>query len=91
LAKLRTNPGVVVYNLGTGRGYSVLEMVAAFAKAAGRTIPYRIMARRPGDIATCYANPGKAKRELDWSATRGVDEMCRDAWRWQSENPTGYD
>jgi UDP-glucose 4-epimerase len=91
LTKLRTNPGVVVYNLGTGRGFSVLEMVAAFAKAAGRTIPYRIVARRPGDIAICYADPGKAKRELDWSATRGVDEMCRDAWRWQSENPTGYD
>jgi len=90
LEKLQNKPGVVVYNLGTGRGYSVLEMVAAFAKASEREIPYRIVDRRSGDIATCYAEPGKAQRELHWAATRGLEEMCRDAWRWQSENPDGY-
>ena len=90
LEKLKTDPGVVVYSLGTGRGYSVLEMAAAFAKASGREIPYKIVDRRPGDIATCYADPGKAQRELHWSATRGLEEMCRDAWRWQSDNPDGY-
>jgi len=90
LERLRAEPGVVVYNLGTGRGYSVLEMVAAFSRASGRDIPYKIVARRPGDVAICYADPGKAHRELHWSATRGVEEMCRDAWHWQSENPDGY-
>jgi UDP-glucose 4-epimerase len=90
LEKLQTNPGVVVYNLGTGRGYSVLEMVAAFAKASGREIPYTIVGRRQGDIATCFADPSEAQRELHWSATRGLEEMCRDGWRWQSENPDGY-
>jgi UDP-glucose 4-epimerase len=90
LEKLQTDPGVVVYNLGTGQGYSVLEMAAAFAKTSGREVPYRIVDRRPGDIATCYADPGKARSELHWTATRGLEEMCRDAWRWQSENPDGY-
>jgi UDP-glucose 4-epimerase len=91
LEKLATNPGLVTYNLGTGKGYSVLEMVNAFAKAAGKNIPYRIVGRRPGDIASCYADPSKAERELSWEATRGIDAMCRDTWRWQTKNPNGYE
>ena len=91
LEKLALNPGVVTYNLGTGRGYSVLEVVAAFERACGRKIPYRIVSRRPGDAASSYADPTKAKRELGWSATRGIAEMCADAWRWQSGNPDGYE
>lgn len=90
IEKLRENPGVVIYNLGTGRGYSVLDMVRAFEVASGRKVPYRITARRPGDIAACYADPGKAKRELGWQAENGIEEMCTDAWRWQSTNPNGY-
>lgn len=90
IEKLRTKPGVVIYNLGTGKGYSVLDMVRAFEKASGRKVPYRITARRPGDIAACYADPGKAKRELGWQAENGIEEMCKDAWRWQSTNPNGY-
>ncbi|MFN8485925.1 MAG: UDP-glucose 4-epimerase GalE [Anaerolineae bacterium] len=90
LDRLTEKPGVVTYNLGTGRGYSVLEMVAAFEKASGRTIPYRIVERRPGDVAAAYADPTLANRELRWCAERGVDEMCADAWRWQSDNPRGY-
>jgi UDP-glucose 4-epimerase len=90
LDKLATRPGVVTYNLGTGRGYSVLEVVAAFEQAAGRKVPYRIAFRRPGDIATCYADPAKARAELGWSATRGLAEMCADTWRWQAANPQGY-
>jgi len=91
LAKLALNPGLLTYNLGTGRGYSVLDMVAAFEKASGRRIPYRFVARRPGDIASCYADPSKARRELGWSAKLGLDRMCVDAWRWQSRNPNGYE
>ncbi len=91
LDKLKSNPGVVIYNLGTGRGYSVLEMIKAFEDASGRKIPYKITDRRSGDIATCYADPSMAKDELGWSATRGIDEMCADAWRWQSDNPNGYE
>jgi UDP-glucose 4-epimerase len=83
-------PGVFICNLGTGQGYSVLEMVAAFSAASGREIPYRIVARRPGDIAACYADPGRARRELGWQAERGLKEMCEDAWRWQVQNPDGY-
>jgi UDP-glucose 4-epimerase len=83
-------PGVGVYNLGTGQGYSVLEMVAAMARASGREIPYQIVARRSGDVAACYADSGKALRELDWQAERGLKEMCEDAWRWQVRNPDGY-
>jgi UDP-glucose 4-epimerase len=83
-------PRVLTYNLGTGRGFSVLEMVRAFEKASGRKIPYRIGARRPGDIATCYADPRLANEELGWHAERGIEEMCADAWRWQSMNPDGY-
>ncbi len=90
LAKLLQRPGVVVYNLGTGRGYSVLEMVRAFAEACGREIPYRIVDRRPGDIAACYADPTKALAELGWQAIYGLAEMCRDSWRWQNNNPQGY-
>ncbi|MCG6861534.1 MAG: UDP-glucose 4-epimerase GalE [Chromatiaceae bacterium] len=90
LAKLSTRPGVVTYNLGTGQGYSVLDMVHAFERASGRTIPYDIVARRPGDIAMCYADPTLARRELGWSAEYGIEEMVRDTWRWQSRNPKGY-
>ena len=91
LNKLRDNPGAVVYNLGTGRGYSVLEMVAAFERASGRTVHYEITDRRPGDIATCYADPSEARVALGWQAELGIDAMVRDAWRWQSENPNGYE
>jgi len=91
LAKLKSNPGVIIYNLGTGQGNSVLEMVKGFEKASGKNIPYKIVARRPGDIAACYADPSKAKAELGWSTKRSVDEMCADTWRWQSKNPNGYD
>ncbi|MDD5350801.1 MAG: UDP-glucose 4-epimerase GalE [Chthoniobacteraceae bacterium] len=90
LEKLRSNPGVVTYNLGTGRGYSVLEMVAAFERACQHAIAHKFAPRRPGDIAACYANPAKATAELGWKATRGIDEMCADTWRWQSRNPNGF-
>ena len=90
LERLQADPGVVIYNLGTGKGYSVLEMVDAFAKASGRKIAYKIVARRAGDIAACYADPGKAEKELNWKAERGIDQMCADGWRWQSNNPQGY-
>ena len=78
------------YNLGTGTGYSVLDVVKAFEKASGRTVAYKLVDRRPGDIATCYSDPSKAKEELGWVATRGIDEMCEDSWRWQSMNPNGF-
>ncbi len=91
IEKLNTQPGVVIYNLGTGKGYSVLEMVAAFEKASGRDVPYCIVGRRPGDIAACYADPGKARLELGWEARCRIEVMCRDTWRWQSENPNGYE
>lgn len=87
---LDSNPGVVAYNLGTGRGYSVLEMIQAFEQACGKVIPYKIVERRPGDVATSYADPSKANRELGWSTQRGIQEMCEDVWRWQSRNPDGY-
>jgi len=83
-------PGVGTWNLGTGRGHSVLEVVKAFEEASGRRVPYRIVERRAGDVAACYADPSKAQRELGWSATRGLPEMAADAWRWQSSNPEGY-
>ncbi len=91
LDKLASNPGVVTYNLGTGRGYSVLEVLTAFERATGKKIPYKIVGRRSGDVASCYADSSLAKRELDWSAKRGIDEMCTDAWKWQLENPDGYE
>ena len=82
--------GVHIYNLGTGNGYSVLDIVKAFSKACGKEIPYQIDPRRPGDIAECYADPAKAKAELGWEAKRGIDEMCADSWRWQSTHPDGF-
>lgn len=85
-----TNPGLDIINLGTGTGYSVLDMVKAFSKACGKEIPYEIKPRRAGDIDMCYADPTKAARVLGWKAKRGLDEMCRDTWRWQSQNPNGY-
>ncbi len=90
LEKLSTNSGLVTYNLGTGIGYSVLDIVKAFSKASDKEIPYEITARRPGDIATCYADPTKAYNELGWKAEKGIEEMCKDSWRWQSNNPKGY-
>ena len=85
-----TNPGLDVINLGTGTGYSVLDMVKAFSKAIGRELPYEIKPRRAGDIDMCYADPAKAERVLGWKATHTLDEMCEDSWRWQSNNPNGY-
>ncbi|MFN3885309.1 MAG: UDP-glucose 4-epimerase, partial [Rhodocyclaceae bacterium] len=82
--------GVVTVNLGTGRGHSVLEMVHAFERASGRKIPYRIAPRRPGDVASCYADPSLAERLFGWRAERGIEAMCADAWRWQRLNPQGY-
>jgi len=90
LEKLATSPGLVTYNLGTGQGYSVIEMASAFEQACGQPVPYQIVARRSGDIAACYADPGLAQRELNWKAERGLQEMCEDTWRWQSNNPEGY-
>ncbi|MGH8492656.1 MAG: UDP-glucose 4-epimerase GalE [Moraxellaceae bacterium] len=87
----RENPaGATAINLGTGQGYSVVDMIKAFEAASGRKIPYEIVARRPGDAASCYADPVLAEKLLGWKAVRGVEAMCRDAWRWQSENPQGY-
>ena len=90
LKKFADKPDVYVYNLGTGHGYSVLDMIHAFSKAVGKEIPYVIKPRRPGDIATCYADPSKAKKELGWEAKRGIAEMCAVGWKWQSMNPNGY-
>lgn len=90
LAELFRSGCSFTLNLGTGRGYSVLEMVAAFEQACGRRVPYRVVDRRPGDIAVCYADPTLAREVLDWQARKGLDEMCADHWRWQSMNPTGF-
>lgn len=90
LKKIEENTGVCIYNLGTGKGYSVLDVVKAYEKACGKEIKYEIKPRRPGDIATCYADATKAKEELGWVAERGIEEMCADSWRWQSMNPDGY-
>ena len=90
LASLSATVGCEVYNLGTGSGYSVLEMVNAFARTAGVDIPYTIVERRPGDIAICYADPRKAAHRLGWRAQKTLDDMCRDAWRWQQSNPEGF-
>ncbi len=90
LEKLSDNPGVFVCNLGTGSGSSVLDVIKAFEKSSGISIPYKIAPRRPGDAAVCYADPSRAKRELGWKAERNLEDMCRDAWRWQSQNPEGY-
>jgi UDP-glucose 4-epimerase len=91
LDKLQENPGLAIYNLGTGRGYSVLEVVRAFETATGVPIPYQVVPRRPGDLPVSYADPDKAGRELGWEAVFGLEQMCRDAWNWQSLNPQGYD
>lgn len=88
--KIKENPGVKIYNLGTGKGYSVLDVVKAFEKACGHEIPYVIKPRRPGDIATCYSDASLAREELGWEAQYDIDEMCADSWRWQSMNPNGY-
>jgi UDP-glucose 4-epimerase len=88
--RLASQPGLLTVNLGTGRGYSVFEMVASFERVSGKRIPCRIVERRPGDIAACFADPARASELLSWKACRGLDEMCADTWRWQSENPNGY-
>ncbi|KIO36011.1 UDP-glucose 4-epimerase GalE [Shewanella sp. cp20] len=90
LEKLNTAPGLVTYNLGTGQGYSVLDMVKAFEKACGHAIAYQISPRRPGDIAACYADPHKAQTELNWQATHTIEDMANSSWHWQSSNPNGY-
>ncbi len=89
-AYLKARQGVQIYNLGTGRGYSVLDLVKTFERVNGVKIPYEIVARRPGDVATCYADPARANTELGWFAKLGLDEMCRDAYNWQVKNPNGY-
>ena len=89
--KLMEHPGLVIYNFGTGIGYSVLDIIKNFEKACGKEIPYVIAPRRPGDIPTCYSDPSKAERELGWKAQYGIEKMCEDAWRWQSKNPNGYE
>ena len=86
----KIHDGVLVYNLGTGIGYSVLDIVKGFEKAVGRPIPYVIKPKRPGDIATCYADPSLAEKELGWKAVRDLEKMCEDSWRWQKNNPQGY-
>ncbi|MCF7997169.1 MAG: UDP-glucose 4-epimerase GalE [Chromatiaceae bacterium] len=90
LERLRDAPGLLTCNLGTGQGYSVLEMVRAFEAASGRPVPYQIVGRRPGDIAACYADPAQALAMLGWQAERGLEQMVSDAWRWQRQNPDGY-
>ncbi len=90
LEKLKSKPGVLIYNLGTGNGYSVLDMIKAFEGASGKDVSYKIVERRAGDIAQCYADPALAATELGWKAIRGLDEMCEDTWRWQSQNPNGF-
>ena len=90
IRKLEEKPGLFICNLGTGHGYSVLDVIHAFSKACGKELPYVIDPRRPGDIAECWCDPSKAKRELGWEAEYGIDEMCRDSWNWQSHNPDGY-
>ncbi|MCW8106968.1 UDP-glucose 4-epimerase GalE [Alteromonas ponticola] len=90
LDRLNLNMGLDIYNLGTGQGYSVLEMIRAFETASGKKVPYKIAPRRSGDVAACYADPTLAAKELNWHAEKGLDEMCADIWRWQSNNPEGY-
>ena len=91
LKKIEENPGLAIYNLGTGKGYSVLDIVKNFEAATGVKIPYAIKPRRAGDIATCYCDASKAAKELGWTAENGIREMCEDSWRWQSNNPNGYE
>jgi UDP-glucose 4-epimerase len=91
IQKIKALKGVTTLNLGTGKGYSVLDMVKAFEKGSGKKVPYKIVARRPGDIAECWADPNKAESVIGWKASRGLEEMIEDTWRWQSENPLGFD
>ncbi|MEA5048225.1 MAG: UDP-glucose 4-epimerase GalE [Eubacteriales bacterium] len=91
LKKLESGAGIYTYNLGTGIGYSVLDVLHAFEKACGKTLPYELVPRRAGDVAACYADPAKAAQELGWRAEYGIDRMCEDSWRWQSQNPNGYE
>ena len=91
LAKLAEDPGVEAYNLGTGQGYSVIDVIEAFEEASGRPVPFEIVDRRPGDVAACYADPTKANEELGWKAEKNIVDMCVDVWRWQSQNPNGYE
>ena len=91
LKKIEEKAGLKIYNLGTGVGYSVLDMVKNFEEATGVKVPYAIKPRRPGDIATCYSSAKKAEEELGWKAEFGIKEMCEDSWRWQSNNPNGYE
>ncbi len=90
IEKLNTNPGLITYNLGTGVGYSVLDIIHNYEKACNKKLPYVVTARRPGDIAATYADSSKALQELGWKADRGIDKMCEDSYRWQSKNPRGY-
>ncbi|HHX56129.1 MAG TPA: UDP-glucose 4-epimerase GalE [Clostridiales bacterium] len=91
LDKIKKSSGVFTYNLGTGVGYSVLDMLKAFAKTVGKEIPYKVIPRREGDIATCYADPSLASKELNWQAKRDLKDMCEDSWKWQKNNPKGYE
>lgn len=91
LKKLEESPGVEAYNLGTGKGSSVLDVVKAFEKATDKEIPYKLAPRRPGDAAICFADPSKAEKELNWKTEKSLEDMCRDAWNWQSKNPSGYE
>ncbi|KQL42433.1 UDP-galactose-4-epimerase [Bacillus sp. FJAT-25509] len=91
LEKVMSSNGVEAYNLGTGRGYSVLDLVHTFEEVSGKKVPYEFVGQRSGDIAECYADPTKAKRQLDWEAEKGISEMCIDSWRWQEKNPNGYE
>lgn len=90
IEKLKTGKGVHIYNLGTGVGYSVLDVVKAYEKASGKKVPYQVKPRRAGDIAACYCDASKAEAQLGWTAKRGIEEMCADSWKWQSMNPDGY-
>ncbi len=90
LPKLWAKPGLVIYNLGTGQGYSVLEMIKGLEAASGKKIPYKIVDRRPGDIDACFADPSKAEKELGWRANKALSDMCKDTWNWQKQNPNGY-
>ena len=90
IEKFQENQGVLIYNLGTGVGYSVLEVLHAFEKACGKELPYKMQERRPGDIATCYSDATKAEKELKWKAERSIAQMCQDSWNWQTKNPDGY-
>ncbi len=90
LDRIDLNMGLDIYNLGTGQGYSVLEMIKAFEKASGKTINYQVAPRRSGDVAACYADPTLAAKDLNWHASKGLEDMCQDSWNWQSNNPNGY-